>query len=356
MDFWKDSSTGVKVLLVIGAIIIVGLIAAIMFSLSDSNGSGDTGDAGAPEVVVPTFTPAGEAVQLPSGPAVIATSVVNVRLGPDTAYPEVGALQTGDTAPVIGRTEDGTWYAITFASEVGDQGWVAAEVVTTVNVENVPVVVAPPLPGQEPTPTAEAVLPQAPTAVIAASAVGETGIPVAFSAAQSTSATPLTKYAWSFGDGTVADAVVVEKTYDAPGQYVVNLVVVDSDGQEGVAQQQITINEALAPSTPESGGPIEVPDSFILVTVDGTPTSVGIVGGIPTFDAGVGQIVKLDATPALELYPTLAVVWDMGDGSPVIPGISAEHQYTAPAVYQIVISAEDGLQSVKKLWQVNVAE
>jgi PKD repeat protein len=266
-------------------------------------------------------------------------------------------LQAGQTAPVVGRSEDGTWYVISFPTSLGEQGWVSAEVVTAANVENVPVIAPPvlPAPGETPSPTAA---PQAPTALIDAPAQGQVGAPVTFSAARSAGTAPLVQYAWSFGDGSVADAVAVEKTYDAAGVYLVNLKVVDQNGQEGTAQHQITIGPAPqeTPTPTEESGDIEIPDSLIVVTVDGAPATVAIVGGIPTFDAGVGQTVKLDATPALELYPTLQVSWDMGDGSPAISGISAEHQYNAASVYQIVIAATDGQQAVTKLWQVNVTE
>lgn len=356
MDFWKSSSTLVKVLLVIVLVAVVALIIALVANVFGSNDAGSSPPT-PPAEAVPTFTPTGEAVQLPSGPIVVANSVVNVRLGPGTDYPEIGALQAGQTAPVIGRSEDGTWYVITFPSSFGDQGWVSADVVTAANVENVPVIAPPalPAPGETPTPTTA---PQAPSAAIDAPAQGQVGAPVTFSAAQSTGTAPLVQYAWSFGDGSVADAVTVEKTYDAPGVYLVNLKVVDQNGQEGTAQHQITIGPAPqeTPTPTEESGDIEIPDSLILVTVDGAPASVAIVGGIPTFDAGVGQTVKLDATPALELYPTLQVSWDMGDGSPAISGIAAEHQYDAASVYQIVIAATDGQQAVTKLWQVNVTE
>ena len=357
MDFWKNSSTVVKVLLVIVLIAVVALLIALV-----SNAFGPDNGAGSeptppPAEIVPTFTPTGEAVQLPSGPTVIATNNVNVRLGPSTDYPEIGILLAGQTAPVVGRSADGTWYVISFPTNLGDQGWVSADVVTAANVENVPVIAPPalPAPGETPSPTAA---PQAPTALIDAPAQGQVGVPVTFSAAQSAGSAPLVQYAWSFGDGTAADAVAVEKTYDAPGLYLVNLKVVDQNGLEGTAQHQITIAPAPqeTPTPTEEGEAIEIPDALILVTVDGAPATVTIVGGIPTFDAGVGQTVKLDATPALDLYPTLQVVWDMGDGSTPVAGISAEHQYDAAAVYQIVISATDGQRSVTKLWQANVVE
>jgi len=347
MDFWKESSTTVKVLLVVGAVLIIGLAIALIASLS-SPGNGET----APPEPTPTFTPA--AAQLPAGPMLSATVAATVRLGPGAEYPEIGTLPAGQTVPVIGRSEDGTWYVVNFPNQVNDQGWVAAQDVTTSEIENVPIVAAPALP--EPATPTVVVPPQAPIAMIQAANEGQVGAPITFSAEQSTAGTPLVRYAWSFGDGSVADAVIVDKVYDAPGVYLVNLIVVDDAGQESQAQHQITVSAVEATPLPGDGGVIVIPDSLIVVTVDGQTAPVSIVAGIPYFDARVGQVVRMDATPALELYPTLEVVWNMGDGSQPVPGISVEHQYTTSAVYEIAIGAVAGELTATKLWQVGVAE
>jgi hypothetical protein len=46
----------------------------------------------------------------------------------------------------------------------------------------------------------------------------------------------------------------------------------------------------------------------------------------------------------------------MGDGTDPKPGIAVDHQYGAAAVYEIAISATDGVANVTKLWQVAVVE
>lgn len=71
-----------------------------------------------------------------------------VRSGPGTEYPPVGAVPFEATGEITGRSEDGQWWVINVppTSEVPNgQGWVAAEFVEATNVENVPVVAAPPL-------------------------------------------------------------------------------------------------------------------------------------------------------------------------------------------------------------------
>lgn len=88
-----------------------------------------------PEVGEPTGT-----VTAPDG--------LYVRSGPGTEYPSVGAIPFEATGEITGRSEDSQWWVINVppTSEVPNgQGWVAAEFVEATNVEDVPVVPAPPL-------------------------------------------------------------------------------------------------------------------------------------------------------------------------------------------------------------------
>jgi hypothetical protein len=85
-----------------------------------------------------TFTP------IPEDPQVTANQNVNCRRGPSTAYSEVGALLQGQTALVTGRNQDNSWYYIDLN---GTQCWVWSGAVTaTSNVNEQPLVPAPPLP------------------------------------------------------------------------------------------------------------------------------------------------------------------------------------------------------------------
>lgn len=91
-------------------------------------------------------TPAASAT---SALAVKITRPANVRTGPGLTYPPVGGLNTGDTAPVIGRDSSAQWFAISFANAPKGTGWVSALVATfdgTIN--NLPVIeaAAPPPP------------------------------------------------------------------------------------------------------------------------------------------------------------------------------------------------------------------
>jgi PKD repeat protein/uncharacterized protein YraI len=80
-----------------------------------------------------------------------ATAVTNtlVRVGPGMAYPITGALPAGESAPVMGVSEDRQWWAIQYPGALDNQGWVSAATVAVEDADSVPVV-PPPAP---PTPT-----------------------------------------------------------------------------------------------------------------------------------------------------------------------------------------------------------
>ena len=87
-----------------------------------------------------TFT----ASPTPCIPTVVATSSVNIRSGPGTVYPAVGALTPSASAPIAGKSADGTWWYITYG---GGYGWVSGSVVTASCVPvSVAVIAAPPTP------------------------------------------------------------------------------------------------------------------------------------------------------------------------------------------------------------------
>jgi uncharacterized protein YraI len=82
----------------------------------------------------------------PESPTAIATANVNIRNGPGTAYPVLGALRTGQSAEVTGVSPDNGWWQIKFAGLEDGRGWLSAQFVTAQNVSNVPVVQPPALP------------------------------------------------------------------------------------------------------------------------------------------------------------------------------------------------------------------
>jgi uncharacterized protein YgiM (DUF1202 family) len=73
----------------------------------------------------PTTTPTLPATATPESPAVLVESAANVRAGPGTAYPIIGAARVGQRLSVIGQACG--WWQITFA---GRTGWIWGALVT----------------------------------------------------------------------------------------------------------------------------------------------------------------------------------------------------------------------------------
>ena len=75
----------------------------------------------------------------------IAIDTINVRSGPGNEYASYGVVSPGASAPIIGRSEDGSWWVISISTSVAPdgQGWVSAAYVDAYNVQDVPVIPAP---------------------------------------------------------------------------------------------------------------------------------------------------------------------------------------------------------------------
>jgi uncharacterized protein YraI len=77
----------------------------------------------------------------------------NIRSGPDTTFDLLGKLNQGETAPLKGKNQDGTWWQIAFAAGTGGVGWVRADLVqANAAAANVSVVAAPAKPTAPPAP------------------------------------------------------------------------------------------------------------------------------------------------------------------------------------------------------------
>ena len=94
-------------------------------------------DLPAPEPRTPTGTVSG-------------ANVLNIRSGPGTNFPVIGAARNGDSGTIVGRSQDGRWWVVDAPSLRGGVGWVSADFVTATDADDVPVVPSPPPP---PTPT-----------------------------------------------------------------------------------------------------------------------------------------------------------------------------------------------------------
>ncbi len=122
-----------------------------------------------PTVAATPTTPPATATPTASGPTATATAnaaqvvkaiaPANVRSGPGTTYPIVGGMNTGDTAPVVGRDSSAQWFAISFAGAAQGTAWVSNLVASyDGSINDLPVIqaAAPPPPQATAVPPTEA--------------------------------------------------------------------------------------------------------------------------------------------------------------------------------------------------------
>jgi heat shock protein HslJ len=76
---------------------------------------------------------------------------LNIRSGPGTNFPVIGVAREGDTATIVGRSQDSRWWVVEAPSLPGGQGWVSANFVSATNADDVPVIPSPPVPTPAPT-------------------------------------------------------------------------------------------------------------------------------------------------------------------------------------------------------------
>lgn len=76
----------------------------------------------------------------PGSPYLIAKATLNVRAGPDVTFALIGQLNQGQLAEIIGKTEDGIWWAIRYPGGENDRGWVAAAYSDAQNTNDVPTI------------------------------------------------------------------------------------------------------------------------------------------------------------------------------------------------------------------------
>lgn len=131
-----------------------------------------------------------------------------------------------------------------------------------------------------------------PRGSIAASAIfGVAPLTVAFDAAGSTSATPITSYAWDLGNGSRSSTRTASTTYTATGTFPVTLKVTNAAGLTNQVVQKITVGkEAIATLSVAKG-----------VNADGTMYAVASIGPYP-----------LDAVTRYSLRPVVYGVWSGG--------------------------------------------
>lgn len=149
-------------------------------------------------------------------------------------------------------------------------------------------------------------------------ATGEAPLAVSFDGSASTIDDAPGTYAWSFGDGATATGATANHTYTTAGTYTAKLTVTDADGDTDTVTVQVKAN---APAVPQ-----------LIARIKTTPANAK--GDAPlavTFDASTSTI---EAGAA-------GYVWDFGDGSTSVTGVSANHTYTTPGNYTATLTVTD---------------
>jgi PKD repeat protein len=195
-------------------------------------------------VPIPTLAPTPTPTPGPTVPTALVKVNSNIRSGPGTSYPVEGMLLAGQSAEITGVSADGAWWQLSSAGMPNGLGWVAASSVTAQDTQNVPEVVAPPLPTPTP-PPAPAPAAQPPAAVISAPNQAGQGQSITFDGSGSTASAghTIVTYAWNFGDGATASGVSVSHSYANAGSFVVSLTVTDDLGQTGTATLTVQITQ-----------------------------------------------------------------------------------------------------------------
>jgi heat shock protein HslJ/chitodextrinase/uncharacterized protein YraI len=142
--FWANASSGAKAVIIIGVLI---LLAGLIWGLFSIVGNKDGGSTEPSITPIPTVAPpTAEA----GAPTLVASRDTNIYGGPSTDYPQIGVLQSGLGAEVVGSNQDKSWWAIKFPAGPNGTGWVANGDVKVANADNVPVLNPPPLPTATP--------------------------------------------------------------------------------------------------------------------------------------------------------------------------------------------------------------
>ena len=174
----------------------------------------------------PTLTPS------PISPIATADVDANCRFGPSSAYIIRGTLFTAQSAPIVGRLADNSWWVI-HLEDIGVDCWVWDDIVTVSgDTSGVPIVTPPSLPTASPTSAA----PLAPPAPQAQSPSGNIGcVSSAFLTWSAVSApSGVDYYEWEVGgDSGTTTGTQVEYFVACATSYEWRVRAVDNLGNEG---------------------------------------------------------------------------------------------------------------------------
>ncbi len=140
-DFWSNASNGVKASLIIGALLVMGVFLWLLASLV--GGGQPTPTPMPPLTTIPTLAPS---TPVKGKPTLTTTRTTYIYAGPGTDYPQIGLLQEGLSADIIGVNAQKDWWAIKFPQASNGIGWVANDAVSVTHATDVPTLQSPILP------------------------------------------------------------------------------------------------------------------------------------------------------------------------------------------------------------------
>jgi PKD repeat protein len=213
-----------------------------------------------------------------------------------------GRATTIYTAPLVnGGVDSGTFVQIAATPIGGDAN---ASIPRLVSVRLVPVGVVIPPSGLQPSFTNTPLI-----------ARDHENITFDASASQSSNLTPIAEYRWSFGDGGQASGPVVNHAFNAPGNYLVTLTIVDTLGRSASTTRTVAISAGTAPSAEFEVSPLNPrPNQTVIFNANGSTAAAG------------RTIVRYD--------------WTFGDGA-TDSGVEVSHAFSTPGTYVVVLTVTD---------------
>jgi len=126
----------------------------------------------------------------------------------------------------------------------------------------------------------------------------------------------ISSYAWNFGDGTTSTGMTRYHQFAAPGTYNVVLTVVDNDGVSNAVTHVVQVGSTNQPPT---------------AAFNFTP-----------FAPGISEWVRFDGTSSVDTDGSItSYSWNYGDGGATGSGSVVYHQFTAPGMYNVVLTVID---------------